>query len=280
MKAKTLIPVALLAVAATLTACQEQNNVASPGTEPAAAAQPAMPADTVAIVNGRPISKARLQAVVRENTRPGVDPAQVEERVLNSLINIEILVSEAERLAMDKREDVVAKLEEQRRNTLSTALIQEQLATFSITDEQLRAEYDRQFATPEKEYKARHILVESEDEARDIIAELDKGADFAALAKARSTGPSGSNGGDLGWFTADRMVKPFSDAVAAMQTGQYSGTPVKTRFGWHVILLEDSRDVPAPDFDEVSKQIRTMLQRRHIQDYLEQLRANADIKKL
>lgn len=279
MKAKTLIPVAALLAATTLlTACQEQNNASS--SNESAPAQAAMPADTVAIVNGHPISQARLQAVVRENTRPGADPDQVKEQVLNSLINIEILVSEAERLAMDKREDVVAKLAEQRRNTLSTALIQEQLSTFSVTDDQLKAEYDKQFATPEKEYKARHILVKDENAARDIIAELDKGADFAELAKAKSTGPSGSNGGDLGWFTAARMVKPFSDAVAAMQVGKYSRTPVKTQFGWHVILLEDSRDVPAPAFDEVSKQLKTMLQRRHIQNYLEQLREKADIRKL
>lgn len=284
MKTKTLIPLALLA--ALLAGCQErasepqaENGQAKPATTAAATpGETPIDSDAAAFVDGRAISKSRLQAAVMENQRPGVDPAQLQKSVLDSLINIEVLVHEAEKLSIDKRSDVVAKLEDQRRNALSTALIQEQLATFSITDDQLKAEYDKEFAKAEKEYKARHILVETEDAAKAIISELDGGADFAELAKAKSTGPSGSSGGDLGWFTAERMVKPFSDTVATLEKGSYTKTPVKTQFGWHVIKLEDTRDVQPPEFKDVSAQLKTLLQRRHIQTYLATLRDKADIK--
>ena len=128
------------------------------------------------------------------------------------------------------------------------------------------------------EYKARHILVKTEDEAKNVIAQLDKGADFAKLAKEKSIGPSGKEGGDLGWFSPDNMVKPFADAAAALKVGTYSKTPVHTQFGWHVIKLEDTRPVSPPSFDELKNQLMNSWRNKMISAYLDRLRSEANVK--
>ncbi len=128
------------------------------------------------------------------------------------------------------------------------------------------------------QYKARHILVDAEQEAIDIIAELQQGEDFQELARTRSTGPSGPNGGDLGWFEADRMVPPFADAVRAMEAGSFSDAPVQTRFGWHVILLEEKSDARAPGLDAVRADVTQIVEQQRIEGYLEELRAGAVVE--
>ena len=126
--------------------------------------------------------------------------------------------------------------------------------------------------------RARHILVKTEPEAKEIIAELDKGADFATLAKDQSTGPSAAQGGDLGWFSANQMVAPFSEAVIALENGKYTSEPVKTQFGWHVIIREDSRDQTPPSFESVKEQMRPAVQREKIQQYIDGLRKTAKVE--
>ena len=128
------------------------------------------------------------------------------------------------------------------------------------------------------EYKAKHILVKTEEEAKKLIAELDKGADFSALAKKSSIDPMGSDGGDLGWFTADRMVAPFSEAVVNLENGHYTKQPVQTQFGWHVILREESRTLNPPPLDAVKDQIRSLLQRQKVQSLLDSLRKTANVE--
>ncbi|WP_282604193.1 peptidylprolyl isomerase [Pelagibius sp. Alg239-R121] len=149
-----------------------------------------------------------------------------------------------------------------------------------VTDEKIRAEYDK-FVTenpPQKEIRARHILVEEEDQAKNLIVELDGGADFAALAGEHSTGPSGSQGGDLGFFGEGQMVPEFSEAAFAMEAGQHSKEPVKTQFGWHVIKVEESRLGEQPAFEDMEADLRSELSRGAYQDIVAKLREGAEIE--
>ena len=175
---------------------------------------------------------------------------------------------------------VRAQLEIQRRNTLAAAAITE-VTKNQPTDEEIQAAYDNLFAAeePATEYSAAHILVDSEEKAREIKVELDGGADFGTLAEQSSTGPSGPNKGDLGWFSADQMVKPFADAVSAMEKGQISD-PVQTEFGWHVIKLNDTRLREAPALDEVRDQISQMVLRDKVQAEIERLTSEATVEKV
>lgn len=148
----------------------------------------------------------------------------------------------------------------------------------AVTEEQVQAAYDEQYATTEgTEYKARHILVETEDEARALIGELDGGADFSALAKEKSTGPSGPSGGDLGWFGPGMMVPPFEEATVALEPGSYTKDPVQTQFGWHVILLEETRAKAAPPLEEVRQEIEGELQNAAVEAHIDALTEKADI---
>ena len=134
--------------------------------------------------------------------------------------------------------------------------------------------YDEQVKlAPPLDFKARHILVETQGEATDVIAQLDGGANFEELAKEKSTGPSGPNGGDLGWFSPNQMVAPFSNAVQQLEDGQYSPVPVQTQFGWHVILREDSRDSVPPTFDSVRDELQRQVQNEKFQAHLNTLRS-------
>ncbi|MGR9074064.1 MAG: peptidylprolyl isomerase, partial [Gammaproteobacteria bacterium] len=160
------------------------------------------------------------------------------------------------------------------------AAIQDYLNTNDVTEDELKAEYDKKIGSAKTEYKARHILLKTEEEAKNVIDKLNKGGDFEALAKELSTGPSNVNGGDLGWFVPQQMVPPFSEAVIALEDGKYTSEPVQTNFGWHVILREASRTQEAPSFDSVKDQLKPMLQREKLQQYLTDLRNAAEIEVL
>ncbi|EIE51850.1 peptidylprolyl isomerase [Salipiger aestuarii] len=155
------------------------------------------------------------------------------------------------------------------------------IADTAVTEDAVRATYDAQFAGDGlgKEFNASHILVETEAEAEDLVAQLDDGADFADLAKANSTGPSGPNGGELGWFGAGMMVEPFQNAVDQMAVGDVTG-PVQTQFGWHVIKLNDTRDKEAPALDEVRAQIETTLQQDAVKAYIEDALGKATVTRM
>ena len=128
-----------------------------------------------------------------------------------------------------------------------------------------------------KEYKARHILLANEADAQAVVTALDEGADFAELAKEKSTGPSGPQGGDLGWFSPDNMVPPFAEAVQSMSKGSYSETPVQTQFGWHVILLEDERELEAESYESMEGKLKEQARRQVLNAYVTELRQGAEV---
>lgn len=234
-------------------------------------------AETLATVNGQTITPVLVEAYAKRRPKEGGEVSQ--EVLVGELVAQELLVQEALKQGLEKDEKLQAELEVMRRGLLAGRAVQSYLAAHPISDEALQKEYEvlapRMSTT---EFKARHILVKTEDEAKAIIKELDGGADFAELAKSKSTGPSGKSGGDLGWFAANQMVKPFADAVAVMEKGKYSAQPVQTQFGWHVILLEDSRTTPAPALDDIRDQLTEFLQQRATQEWLNELRAKAKIE--
>jgi peptidyl-prolyl cis-trans isomerase C len=173
---------------------------------------------------------------------------------------------------------VVAALDQQERTALAGAAIKDFMNSNPISDEAAQELYDAQVGKPAKEFNARHILVETEDDAKAVIAQLDKGSDFSELAKEKSTGPSGSSGGKLGWFGAGQMVAPFSEAAAKLNKGEYTKEPVQTQFGWHVIILDDTRESTPPPFEDVKDRLKMLLANQQLQQHVEELKNSATIE--
>ena len=235
--------------------------------------------DAVAEVNGQYISKASLENLQQQVAQRSPGVAMPDDKLIDELITRELLYQEAIKDKLDQSPEVAAQLQSIKMAMLSQATLQEYIKNNPVSDEELKAQYDKDMGSNTgTEYKARHILLKTEPEAVAIIVELDKGSDFAKLAKSKSTGPSAPQGGDLGWFAAGQMVPPFSEAVIALENGKYTTEPVKTQFGWHVILREDSREQSLPPFDSVKEQIRPVVQREKIQAYIEGLRSAAKIE--
>ena len=236
-------------------------------------------AQTVATIDGSKITESQLNVYAMGRTgAPPTDANRAE--LIGQLGDLVVLSNVAVKNKLAESDEVKAELELQRRSVLAQAVIKDYVAKNQISDEQLRAEYDRQikeFPAP-AQYKARHILVETEDDAKAVIKQLDGGADFAELAMEKSTGPSGPKGGDLGWFDASSMVAPFSEAVVAMENGKYSEAPVKTQFGWHVILREDTRQAEPPAFEELKDRLRQNMEQQKFQDYFNALKASAKLE--
>ena len=192
----------------------------------------------------------------------------------DQLTDIYLLSSQPRAQELKEGPRLKAQLELQTRAMLAQAVANDFLSKNQATDEEMQALYAEQVENaPGTEFKARHILVESQGEATDIITQLEGGADFAELAKDKSTGPSGPSGGDLGWFPPDRMVPEFSQAVQQLADGEYSKEPVQTQFGWHVILREESRDSVPPPFDSVRDAIKQQIEAQKLQNYIESLRS-------
>jgi peptidyl-prolyl cis-trans isomerase C len=208
------------------------------------------------------------------------DPAQ-QIGLLNELVNNFMVANSVQGEAMARTPEVAAALEVARARLVAQTLVRSELEKTPIDEEQVVALYQAEYGNvtePKKEYKARHILLKTEEDAKTVISELDAGADFATLAAERSTGPSKSVGGDLGWFEEDQMVPEFSAATAELADGQYSKTPVKTQFGWHVILREESRDVPAPSLESVRKDLEQQIQQQQVAKLLADIRAQTTIE--
>jgi len=199
--------------------------------------------------------------------------AEQIEQVRSQLTDIYLLSSQPRAEELKKEARLKAQMELQTRAMVAQAVATDFISRNQATEEELKALYDEQVgnASP-MEFKARHILVESQGEANDVIAQLDDGADFQELAKEKSTGPSGPSGGDLGWFPPDRMVPEFSKAVQALENGAYTQEPVQTQFGWHVILREDSRESVPPPFESVRDALKQQVEGRKLQEYIESLR--------
>lgn len=237
----------------------------------------------VAVVNGDPISQKTYEQYLKYRTGGQKDKAASvnREALINELVNRKLLLQEAKKAKLHKDREVQFLIEQQKTDILIQALLQKQAKKNPVSEKELRKEYDSKVSGANlKEYKARHILLKSEADAKSVIAELDSGSDFAELAKSKSTGPTAKNGGDLGWFKPNQMVPPFAQAVSEMKKGSYTKKPVKTRFGWHVIKLEDERKLTPPKFEEVKEQIRSIKTNQKIQEYVMELRkkAKVDIK--
>ena len=243
-------------------------------------AQAQVEADAVATVDGTPITEAMLQFYSRSRAQKDAADLTAEERdaIMDELVQMVLLSNAAQQDGLLQDPEFAAELQLQRLQAVARRQIGAHLDSVPVTDTELQQAYeDNLEQLSGVQYKARHILVEQESEARDIIAELQQGADFQELARAHSTGPSGPNGGDLGWFSADRMVPPFAAAIQSMDVGTFSQEPVQTRFGWHVILLEEKSDGKAPGLDAVRNDVTSMVEQQKVQEYLDGLRAVATV---
>lgn len=242
----------------------------------------AVPADEVLVtVNGEPIRKSTFDLYVETIGRQSgqaVDEAQKPE-LLDNFIGMRLAAAQAEKSGITQQPNVRDQLELGRMNVIVDAALQKYLEDNPVKDEELKPEYDAQVAAMPREYHARHILVDDKETADAVTKELQGGADFAKLAQKRSKDSSSSSGGDLGWFTPDSMVKPFADAVATLKPGEITSAPVQSQFGWHVIKLEESRASAPPPFDDVKDRVKALVQRKKLQEYLEQLRKDAKIEK-
>ena len=231
-------------------------------------------------VNGKPIPKSRVDFIVKQRASQGQpDSEQTRRQILDNLITQEVVAQEADRKGFAKSADVRAQLDLMRQQVLVQALIQDYLKQHPVTDEEMKAEYEKvKAARGDKEYKARHILVDKEPEAKDIIAQLKKGAKFEDLAKQSKDPGSKDKGGDLDWNPPSTYVKPFAEALAKLEKGKFTETPVQTQFGWHVIQLDDVRTLPFPPFDTVKQQLHSRMQEQEVQKYVSELRSKATIK--
>lgn len=277
---KKFIP--LLVVGTALLAGCNQEKAADTGSTPSAATvAPAIDkADAVAVVNGQYIAKSTLEALEKEIAERSHGQTFPKEKLIEELIQRELLVQDATQKQLDKSPELMAQLDAAKKALLTQADLQNFIKANPVTDAEIKAEYDSKIAAEKgTEYKASHILVKTEAEAKKLITELDKGADFAKLANKNSLDAKESqNGGDLGWFSAGQMVAPFSEAVAALEKGKYTKEPVKTQFGFHVILKEDSRALTPPPLESVKEQLTPFLQRKKVQGMIENLRKQAKVE--
>lgn len=244
---------------------------------------------SVATVNGQAVSASLFDLYIGTVTQqPAEDvPAEQKTELLDQLVAMRLAADAAQKAGLDKDDAVLAQMELTRLNVLADAQFKKYLEDNPVTDAEVQAEYDTQVAAMPKaggqEYNASHILVDSKTTADGIIAELKAGGDFAKIAQEKSKDGSKDNGGNLGWFTPETMVKPFSDAVVALEKGKYTEAPVESQFGWHVILLNDSRvgaPPPAPPaLADVRDRVVQLVQQKKLRTYLDDLRKAADIQK-
>jgi peptidyl-prolyl cis-trans isomerase C len=241
---------------------------------------PAM-AQNIAVVNGKAIPSSKLDAIVKQvvASQGQKDTPELREMIKKEMISREVMMQEADKTGVAASADVKAQLENARQSILIRGLMIDYLKKHPITDADLKAEYDKVVAKAgDKEYHARHILVDSEDEAKAIISKLKAGAKFEELAKQSKDTGSAANGGDLDWANPGSFVPPFSAAMVALQKGQITETPVKSQFGYHVIRLDDVREAKIPAFDDVKQQISEGLQQQKVQAYQQELMKKAVIK--
>ena len=243
-------------------------------------AMPAL-AQNLAVVNGKPVPSSRVKALQQQIEASGrpVTP-EVLAQIKEELIAREVFMQEARKRGLDASDEYKAQIELARQTILIRQLFADFQKKNPVTDAEIKSEYDKFVAANGgKEYRARHILVEKEDEAVALIAQIKKGGNFEELAKKASKDPgSGANGGDLDWANAGSYVPEFSAAMTKLDKGQMTETPVKTQFGFHIIRVDDVRDTKLPSLDEVKPQVSQQLQQQKIAKYQESLRAKAKIQ--
>lgn len=246
-----------------------------------ASLSPLVNAQNVAIVNGKAVPLARAEALSQQVIRSGrqITP-ELEKQIKDEVIAREIFIQEAQKQGLDSTEDFRTQMELARQTILIRDLFANYQKTSPVTDAEIKAEYDRfAAANSGKEYKARHILVEKEDQAKAIIAQLKKGGKFEEIAKKSSKDPgSGAKGGDLDWAPAGNYVAEFSQAMTALAKGKMTETPVKSQFGYHIIRLDDVRDAQLPKLEEVKAQVAQQLQQQKLAKYQEDLRTKAKVE--
>jgi peptidyl-prolyl cis-trans isomerase C len=237
-------------------------------------------ATRVATVNGVAIPKSRVDVVVRAQAQRGVpDSEGMRNEIREQLIVREIVAQEAAKKGLAKQPEVAAQLELSRQEVLWGAYIADFVKNTPVSDAAVKAEYDRmKTVRGDKEYRVRHILVEKEDEAKQVVADLKKGRKFDELAKQSKDPGSKDRGGDLDWNSPAGYVKPFSDAMVKLDKGKYTEQPVQTQFGWHVILLEDVRPAKFPPLEEVKPQITQSLQQQQFAKTVNDLRTKAKVE--
>jgi peptidyl-prolyl cis-trans isomerase C len=239
--------------------------------------------DTVATVNGSAISR-NLYNFYLKGALQGKDPSTLtqaqKEEALDNLVRGELVAQQAEKDGITKDPQTLDLIELSRLNAIEQQFSENFVKENKPTDAELHKEYDAQVAQLQHtEYHVEHILLTSADSANGIIAQLGKGAKFEDLAKKASTDPSKDQGGDLGWMSPDRMVKPFADAMVALQPGDYTRTPVQTQYGWHVIKLVETRPLAAPSFESVKDRVQQIVLSKKFKAYVDGLLAKAQIDK-
>jgi len=262
----------MIAALAALGACQPKSGVTTADSSP-----------PVATVNGSPIGRDFYEFYIKGITGKAsaeLTPQQ-RELALDNLIRARLVEEEALKEGLDKGTDTSSMLELSRLNVLQQAVSDRYLKDRKPSEQELRAEYETQISsTPKQEYHARHILVATEPFADKLVTRLDKGEKFDALAKQESMDSSKSNGGDLGWFTPDRMVPEFAGAVMALKAGEYTHKPIQTQYGWHIIQLLDTRELTPPPFDQVRARLEQIVQNKKFHSYSDELMRNAKVEKL
>src|SRR5215470_11360304 len=261
----------LVLLLAGLAACQPKTSAVNDNSPP------------VATVNGAPISVNFYDFYIKGITG-GKAPADLtaEQRglALDNLIRAQLVAEQAVKDGVDKSGDAAYMLQLARLNVLEQAVQERYLKDRQPSEQELRAEYEAQLsAMPKSEYHARHILVATEPFAQKIVDRLDKGEKFDVVAKAESMDSSKNNGGDLGWFTANRMVPQFAAAVMTLKPNEYTHKPVETQYGWHVIQLLETREVTAPPFDQVRQRLVQVVQAKKFKQYTDELLRNAKVEK-
>jgi peptidyl-prolyl cis-trans isomerase C len=238
-------------------------------------------AQNIAVVNGTPVPTARADALVTELVKQGQqDTPELQKLVREELINREVLAQEAAREGITRQPDVKAQLAVAQQSVIVRALIQNYIEKNPVTDAELKARYDSlasQFGG--KEYHLHHILVDNEQQAKDLIAKIKAGGDFEALAKQYSKDPgSAPQGGDLSWSDPKAYVPEFADAALKLKKGEMTDVPVQTKFGWHIIRLDDTRAVQPPPLADVKDQLSKQLEQEKLQQWEQALRAQSKIQ--
>ncbi len=234
----------------------------------------------VARVNGATIYRSEvLEAASALPAEYQAQLATIFPTLVERIVDFHLISKAAESAGLSDDQEVKDRVASLKVDVMREVYLQREVDS-RVTDATLRARYDTYVTEnpPKQEIRARHILLDDEAAAVEVIAELDKGADFATLASERSTGPSKARGGDLGYFTAEQMVPEFSQQAFALETGKYSSTPVQTQFGWHVIKVEDRRESEAPSFESLEDQLREDMSRETVNDVITDLRETAEIE--
>lgn len=275
--------VALLAVpAGAQSSKRTKPATAAPAEGGAEAAAPTTADPVVALVNGAPIHRSDVQEALRmvPAQRQPVSPDKMYMEILDRLVGTALVAQAARKAKIQDDAEVKRRLALVQDQLLAQAYI-DKVVKAGLSDAKLKALYDKAVtnAPPREEVNARHILLTSEAEAQAVIEQLKSGADFATLAKEKTTDPAGkASGGDLGWFPKEQMVPAFADAAFALKKGEFSQTPVQTKFGWHVIKVEDRRVAPAPTFEQMKPQLTDELARELVGQKMQELKAAAKIE--